>query len=77
MPGSRTQTETHAGMTFTMLRSVDPLFQGKAERQLVSERLLELAEGARVVAAVDPSLRSLEPQLRSIQAELDAAFEVA
>jgi hypothetical protein len=76
MPASHNDIETHAGMTFTMLRSVDPLLQGTAERQLVSERLLELADGAHLLSTIEPSLRSVEHQLRSIEAELDEALEV-
>jgi hypothetical protein len=41
-----------AGMTFTMLRSVEPLAQGDAERMILRERLKEIAERLEQLARV-------------------------
>jgi hypothetical protein len=53
-------------MTFTMLRSVEPLFAGPAERQLTTERLTELERGAHHLGQVVPQLASLEEKIRRI-----------
>lgn len=55
-----------AGMTFTMLRSVEPMF-ANAERHLVSERLRELFGGARTAAALVPELASLPGAVEKIE----------
>ena len=66
MPASAEQPRTHAGMSFTMLRSVEPLFAGPAERQLIHERLRELVGGARVAARANASLQGLDGKIQKI-----------
>jgi hypothetical protein len=56
----------NAGMTFTMLRSVEPIFAGESERRLPAERLRELIQGARRLAALVPDLAGVEGQLAKI-----------
>lgn len=46
MPASASVPGATAGMTFTMLRGVEPIFAGPAEEQLLRERLRELFGGA-------------------------------
>ncbi|MET0984487.1 MAG: hypothetical protein ABW034_03675, partial [Steroidobacteraceae bacterium] len=66
MPASPDHPGINAGMTFTMLRSVEPLFTGTAENQLIGERLRELVRGARYIGSVMPSLAELEAPLVKI-----------
>jgi hypothetical protein len=47
LPATPTDPDTHAGMTFTMLRGVEPLLPGEAERRLLVERAAELARPSR------------------------------
>jgi hypothetical protein len=70
LPASPAHPGTNAGMTFTMLRSIDPLFAGPSERQLTNERLAELARGARRLSAIAPQFAALEAQLSKIQQSL-------
>lgn len=66
LPASALHPGVNAGMTFTMLRSVEPLFAGPAERQLATERLQDLTRGARAIAHIAPSLSALPQQLDEI-----------
>lgn len=43
--------DLHAGMTFTMLRGVEPLLTGVMERKLLVERAAELMKAERYVGA--------------------------
>jgi hypothetical protein len=53
LPATLTDPDTHAGMTFTVLRGVEPLLPGEAERRLLVERAAELARvGERVFPPV-------------------------
>lgn len=69
LPASSTCPGINAGMTFTMLRSVEPFFVGEVERTLVNERLAELTAGARLVELSTPGLEGLERKLREIARE--------
>ncbi|MET0657407.1 MAG: ferritin-like protein [Steroidobacteraceae bacterium] len=66
MPASPDHPGINAGMTFTMLRSVEPLFTGTAENQLIGERLSELARGARYVGSIVAPLADLEARLTKL-----------
>ena len=70
LPASPSRPGVNAGMSFTMLRAVEPFFSGRAEQQLVSERLDELVAGARVLAWHVPELASLVPTLAAIAPSL-------
>jgi hypothetical protein len=59
LPASDAVPGVHAGLTFTMLRSVDPLLVGKAERHLIDERLTGLANEAEHLAR----LQRLPPEI--------------
>ena len=72
LPANDDDPAVNAGMTFTMLRAVDPMFAGAAEQQIVEERIDELAAAARIVSRVHPPLRGLVAtleDLRSLQRE--------
>jgi hypothetical protein len=70
LPASSAYPGVNAGMTFTMLRSVEPFFVGAVERTLVNERLAELTAGARRLAELStPGLDGLERKLREVAAE--------
>jgi hypothetical protein len=49
LPASNGDRNVHAGMTFTMLRGVEPLPTGRVERQILQERVAALA-GARCLS---------------------------
>lgn len=66
LPASADHPDVTAGLTFTMLRSVEPLFAGPAERALTLERLQEIAGTARSIAAIYPSLTKIDRALYDI-----------
>ena len=66
LPASRSHPGVNAGMSFTMLRAVEPFLAGRAEEQLMSERLDELVAGARVVARLNPELAGIVETLAAI-----------
>jgi hypothetical protein len=47
LPASSSKPGVNAGMSFTMLRGVEPLLDGRVEEQLIREQMRDLAEGAR------------------------------
>jgi hypothetical protein len=46
LPASATEPDVHAGMTFTMLRGIEPLLTGDAERHMLVERAADLASAS-------------------------------
>ena len=52
LPASPSAPGVNAGMSFTMLRGVEPLLDGRVEGQLIREQLQGLAEGARALRCV-------------------------
>jgi hypothetical protein len=73
LPASPSQPGINAGLTFTMLRSVEPLFAGPAEQALTLERLREVANGARPIASVHPLLRDLHQSLHKVADSFSSA----
>ncbi|MFL6575838.1 MAG: ferritin-like domain-containing protein [Povalibacter sp.] len=67
MPANTTQLGVNAGLTFTMLRNVEPLMDTDAEEQLTLERLNELAQGGRVAARFAPSLFGIDHLIARIR----------
>ena len=65
MPASAEAPGVNAGMTFTMLRSVEPLLGSAAER-LLAERFVELAHGAAVAAHSNPALNGLQQVIEKV-----------
>ncbi|BAZ45323.1 hypothetical protein NIES4102_23440 [Chondrocystis sp. NIES-4102] len=47
LPASKKNSDVHAGITFTMLDSIEPFIGGVVEKTLIVERLTQLAAGAR------------------------------
>jgi len=70
LPASSMLPGINAGMSFTMLRSVEPLFAGAAEGQLLRERLKELGSAARSVVTLVPALSGFDRRLLAVQAKL-------
>jgi hypothetical protein len=70
LPASASHPGVNAGMSFTMLRSVQPLFAGPAERQIGAERLDELARGAAELVGLQPMFADIAKQMRGIAAAL-------
>lgn len=66
MPASLDHPGTNAGLSFTMLRGVEPFFGGAAERALIVERLKELRGGALALARLHPELSRLDEPLASL-----------
>lgn len=64
LPATREPNGPRAGMTFTMLRSVEPYFSGTAEVALLTERLRELATGVRSMSGRYVELAVVEPRLQ-------------
>jgi hypothetical protein len=76
MPASASSPGTNAGLSFTILRSVEPLLVGPAEAVLLQERVRELRSGARSAARLVPALAPLDAELAAVAealAQLDAA----
>jgi hypothetical protein len=65
LPASPEHPGIHAGMTFTMLRGVEP-FAGAAERLLITERLRQLATGARHAGRRVPEIAALGDTLDTV-----------
>ena len=65
LPASPEHPGIHAGMTFTMLRGVEP-FAGAAERLLIAERLRQLATGARHAGRRVPEIAALGDTLDTV-----------
>lgn len=63
LPASAQHPGTTAGMSFTMLRGVEPFLQGSAEQVLLEERLSELRDGARYLRMSIPSLIPLADRI--------------
>lgn len=72
LPASSSNPGVNAGMTFTMLRSVEPFFGGAAEAQLVLERMDQLCVGARSIGSRLPQLAGVDEQLKKVAASLRA-----
>jgi hypothetical protein len=66
MPASAEHPGTNAGLSFTMLRGVEPFFGGAAERALIAERLKELRGGALALAGLHPDLEGLDKPLGAL-----------
>lgn len=66
LPASSSAPGVNAGVSFTMLRSVEPVFLGSIEERLLTERLCELVRGARAAVDVDPGLMSVAETLEEI-----------
>jgi hypothetical protein len=66
MPASASHPGTNAGLSFTMLRGVEPFFGGAAERALIAERLKELRGGALALAGLHPDLEGLDKPLGAL-----------
>ena len=71
LPASLDHPGVNAGMTFTMLRGVEPFISGTAERTLTLERLHQLARGAGSAALAVPEIGEAAEML----AALAAAFQ--
>jgi hypothetical protein len=65
LPATRAASVPTAGLSFTMLRGVEPLAP-EAETSLLRERLVELAGGARRVGVHVPELADIEEQLTQL-----------
>ncbi|HUQ11453.1 MAG TPA: ferritin-like protein [Steroidobacteraceae bacterium] len=63
LPASARHSGVTAGMSFTMLRGVEPFLQGPAERVLLRERLTELRDGALNLRLSAPTLVPLAERI--------------
>jgi ferritin-like protein len=67
LPATRRDSNKHAGMTFTMLRGVEPLLPGEFERRLLVERAADLARvGERVLPRVAGQLSKARDALAEL-----------
>jgi hypothetical protein len=74
MPASASHPGTNAGLSFTILRSVEPLLAGPAETVLLQERIREVHNVARSAARTIPALAPLDASLAAVAQAL--TFEV-
>jgi hypothetical protein len=72
LPASPRHPDVTAGMTFTMLRGVEPLLQGASERLLVRERLVDLQRGASRMQRTTGAAGELASALEKILREFDS-----
>ena len=63
----------HAGMTFTMLRGVEPFIGGAAEKTLIMERLHQLATGAKRAVPAVPEIAEAAETLAALARRFSAA----
>lgn len=73
LPASPSAPGTTAGVSFTMVRAVEPIFLGGVEEQLVRERLRDLASAARAALAVDPGLAGIAEKIDGLASAYAAA----
>jgi hypothetical protein len=66
MPASAGHPGLRAGLSFTMLRSVEPFLVGPAERRLMEERLREIRDGAALPIRMAPELDGIDAALDEI-----------
>ncbi len=66
MPATSSGADINAGMTFTMLRHLEPLMNGDSEHLLTMERMHELAHGARQASRFAPSLIGVDHAIAKI-----------
>lgn len=70
MPAVSEGDEVNAGLTFTMLRSLDPIVGGIAGERLGEERLRELENGGHVAAMACPALAGVNQDVLKIRREM-------
>ncbi len=68
LPASLDRPDVNAGMTFTMLRGVEPFIGGIAETRLVLERLQQLAKGANRAMVAVPEIAKAAEMLTALAA---------
>lgn len=73
LPASLAHPGVHAGMTFTMLRGVEPFVAGAPERTLILERLGQLATGAQRAAKTVPEIAPASERLAALAARFERA----
>jgi hypothetical protein len=66
LPASASHPGVNAGLSFTILRSVEPLLAGPAEAVLMHERVREIRSAARSAARKLPALAELEVSLSAV-----------
>lgn len=72
LPASPSAPGLNAGVSFTMVRSVEAVFLGGIEERLILERLTELATGARDASAVDPGLAGVAQAIEKLAVDYRA-----
>jgi len=72
LPASLDHPDVNAGMTFTMLRGVEPFIGGAAERMLILERLHQLATGATRATVAVPEIAKAAKMLAALAARFQA-----
>jgi len=67
LPASENFPGINAGMTFTMLRGIEPYSNGSAEIVLIQERLKQLYEGAKQLSKTLPESKALINKFEVLQ----------
>jgi hypothetical protein len=72
LPAVRGHQGVNAGMTFTVLRGVEPFIDGDPERMLILERLHQLAKGAKRLEHVSTDLVPASHRLAALALRFEA-----
>ncbi|HYO80630.1 MAG TPA: ferritin-like domain-containing protein [Bryobacteraceae bacterium] len=72
LPATRDHQGINAGMTFTVLRGVEPFIDGDPETKLILERLYQLARGAKRVEHVSTEIVQAAQRLAALASRFEA-----
>jgi hypothetical protein len=72
LPATRDHQGINAGMTFTVLRGVEPFISGDPETVLILERLYQLAKGAKRVEHVSTEIVHASQRLATLASRFEA-----
>jgi hypothetical protein len=72
LPATRDHQGINAGMTFTVLRGVEPFISGDPETVLILERLYQLAKGAKRVEHVSAEIVHASQRLATLASRFEA-----
>lgn len=75
LPASLDHPGINAGMTFTMLRGVEPFIGGAAENILILERLGQLSNGTKEAARSVAEMVEVAEKLESLAAQFELSIE--
>jgi hypothetical protein len=72
LPATRDHQGINAGMTFTVLRGVEPFIDDDPETMLILERLYQLVKGAKRVEHVSTEIVQASQRLAALASRFEA-----